>query len=96
MVWDEEWEANLRQRAIDKVKRKVDPKQYQIFDLHMFKKWPVAKVARFLGVSAGRVYLTKHRIAKLMKKEVADLRAKPMEFWSIKTGGAVFHDESEN
>ena len=77
-VWDQEWEANLLEAAVARVKQKVDPKQYQIFDLHVFKKWPVAKVARFLGITAARVYVTKHRIAKLVKKEVAHLRDKPI------------------
>jgi RNA polymerase sigma factor (sigma-70 family) len=77
-AWDQEWEANLLEAALERVKQKVDPKHYQIFDLHVFKKWPVAKVARSLGITAGRVYLTKHRIAKLVKKEVAHLRAKPI------------------
>jgi RNA polymerase sigma-70 factor (ECF subfamily) len=77
-AWDQEWEANLLEAAIARVKQKVDPKQYQIFDLLVFKQWPVAKVARFLGINAGRVYLAKHRIAKLVKKEVAHLRDKPI------------------
>ena len=77
-AWDQEWEANLLEAAIARVKQKVDPKQYQIFDLLVFKQWPVAKVARFLGITAARVYLTKHRMANLVKKEVAHLRDKPI------------------
>jgi RNA polymerase sigma-70 factor (ECF subfamily) len=77
-VWDQEWEANLLEAAIARVKQKVDPKQYQIFDLYVFKKWPAAKVARFLRITAARVHLTGHRIANLVKKEVADLRDKPI------------------
>ena len=77
-VWDREWEANLLEAAIGKVKQKVDPKQYQVFDLLVFKNWPVAKVAGFLSINAGRVYLTKHRIAKMVKKEIEQLRARPI------------------
>jgi RNA polymerase sigma factor (sigma-70 family) len=77
-AWDREWEANLLRAAIERVKQKVDPKQYQIFELQVFKNWPVAKVARSLGINTGRVYLTKHRIAKLVKKEIAHLRDKPI------------------
>jgi RNA polymerase sigma-70 factor (ECF subfamily) len=75
-VWDKEWESNLMEAAIERVKRKVDPKLYQVFDLYVFKKWPVLKVASTLKVSAGRVYLTKHRIGSLIKKEVAHLQTK--------------------
>lgn len=74
--WNSEWEQNLLDAAIERVKRKVDSKQYQLFDLHVVKRWPILKVCRLLKVNPGRVYLTKHRIGKLIKDEVAYLRAK--------------------
>jgi RNA polymerase sigma factor (sigma-70 family) len=77
-TWDAEWESNLMDAAIERVKRKVDPKHYQVFDLYVFKKWPVSKVARTLKVNPGRVYLTKHRIGNLIKTEVTYLRTKPI------------------
>ena len=76
--WDEEWERNLVDAAIERVKRKVDPKQYQLFDLYVFKKWSVTKVARTLKVNPGKVYLIKHRINNLIKKEIAYLQTKPI------------------
>ena len=33
-------------------------------------KWPVREVAQALGVSIGRVYLAKHRVSALVKREV--------------------------
>jgi RNA polymerase sigma factor (sigma-70 family) len=77
-VWEEEWRTNLMDAAINRVKRMVDAKQFQMFDLYAIKKWPVSKVARFLHVSAARVYLSKHRIAKLIREEIARLQAKPI------------------
>ncbi len=77
-VWDEEWEKNLMEAAIDRVKRKVDPKQYQAFDLYVFKKWPVSKVAQKLRINPGRIYLVKHRINNLIKKEITYLKTKPI------------------
>lgn len=76
--WDEEWEANLVEVATERVKRKVDSKHYQIFDLYVLKKWPVLKVARTLKVNPGKVYLTKHRIGNLVKREIHSLRFKPI------------------
>ena len=75
---NEEWEKNLRDAAIERVKRQVDPKHYQIFDLYVIKQWPVTTVARTLKISAGRVYLVKHRIGNLIKKELRHLRTKPI------------------
>ena len=77
-LWDEEWENNLLDAALRRVKAKVDAKQYQIFDLHVRKKWPVAKVAKDMRINRARVYLAKHRITNSIKKEIAYLRAKPI------------------
>ena len=77
-AWNEEWEQNLMEAALERVKRKVDPKQYQVFDLCVIKEWPVARVARALKVNRGRVYLAKHRINNLIKQEISYLRAKPI------------------
>ena len=43
-VWNEEYESNLMAAAIERVKRKVDAKQYQVFDLYVFKNWPVTRL----------------------------------------------------
>ena len=73
-IWDEEWEDNLRGAAIRRVKKKVEPRHYQLFDLHAMQGWPVIKVARIMKVNPGQVYLVKHRVGGLIKKEMAYLR----------------------
>jgi RNA polymerase sigma-70 factor (ECF subfamily) len=78
VTWDEEWEKNLMEAAIERIKKQVDPTQYQIFDLCVFKDWPVVKIARALKINPGKVYLAKHRIGRLIKKEVAHLQRKPL------------------
>lgn len=74
-TWDEEWRANLLAAAIARVKRKVEAKHYQIFDCCVMKEWPAKKVARELGVSIAQVYLVKHRVSALMKKELKSLES---------------------
>jgi DNA-directed RNA polymerase specialized sigma24 family protein len=74
-VWDEEWEKNLLAAALARVRRLVSPKQYQIFDLYVLKEWPVARVRQLLGVSRTQVYLAKHRVGSLVRKEVRRLEA---------------------
>ncbi len=77
-VWDEEWRKNLLRTATERVKKKVDPKQYQIFDCYVLKQWPARKVADELRVSIAQVYLAKHRVSSLLKKEIGSLeRARP-------------------
>jgi RNA polymerase sigma-70 factor (ECF subfamily) len=77
-VWDAEWEQYLLDNAIARIKRKVSPEQYQMFDLAVFRRWPVKKVARELGVSLGTVYLARHRVGSLLKKEVRKLERQPI------------------
>jgi len=50
-VWEKQWEEHLLAAAIGKVKRRVKPEQYQMFDLCVFKQWPIKKIASQLGVS---------------------------------------------
>jgi RNA polymerase sigma-70 factor (ECF subfamily) len=48
-VWDAEWKQNLWTTAVSRVKARVKPKQYQMFDLFALKEWPVKEVARALA-----------------------------------------------
>ena len=75
-TWAAEWEKNLMDAALDRVKKQVNPRQYQIFDLYVIKDWPATKVAKTLGVSITQVYLAKHRIGSLVKQELKRLETK--------------------
>jgi RNA polymerase sigma factor (sigma-70 family) len=72
-LWEADWKDNLLEAAIARVKKKVDPKQFQIFDCYVRKEWPAQKVAERLRVSVGQVYLARHRVAALLKKEIKTL-----------------------
>lgn len=72
-IWEQEWQSNLLQAALERVRRRVKEEHYQIFDLYVLKQWPVTRVARTLGVSIGQVYLAKHRVSALLKKEIRGL-----------------------
>jgi len=74
-VWDEEWRKNLVDAAIERIKQQVTPKQFQIFDLSVLKSLPVREVTGLLKVNAAQVYLARHRVGALVKKEVARLEA---------------------
>ena len=75
-AWDAEWEKNLWNAALARVKAVLKPKQFQMFDLYVLKEWPVKDVARALGVSATHVYVTKHRVAGMIKAELKQLERK--------------------
>src|SRR5882724_10182973 len=58
-TWNEDWELNLMEAALERVKKKVDPEMYQIFDCYVFQEWPASRVVRALHVNPARVYLAK-------------------------------------
>jgi RNA polymerase sigma-70 factor (ECF subfamily) len=71
--WDAEWEKHLMAQGLERVRDRIDERQFQIFDLYVTKDWPAGRVAKTLGISIARVYLTKHRVAAMLKKEVRRL-----------------------
>jgi RNA polymerase sigma-70 factor (ECF subfamily) len=74
IVWDEEWEKHLLEAATDRVKQQVDPELFQLFDFHVLRGWPAAKVARKVGVSLPRVYFAKYKVARPLKREIEVLK----------------------
>jgi RNA polymerase sigma factor (sigma-70 family) len=73
-LWDAEWEDNLLHAALKRVRHQVNPKHFQIFDLCVRKNQSVQSVRDFLGVSRGEIYLARHRVSKLVQREVHRLR----------------------
>lgn len=72
-MWDTEWKKNLTDAALEKVKQKVSPKQYQIFHCYVIQDWDAKKVQETLNMSIAQVYLAKHRVGAIFKKELDKL-----------------------
>ena len=77
-VWEAEWEQNLWEAALNKLKLKVDLAHYQIYDAYVLQGWEIFEVTRGFNVTATSVYVIKHRLSKLLKKEYEKLRNKPL------------------
>ena len=73
--WEKEWEFNLLEAAVAKVKRRIDPEKYQIFYCFVNKGWSVSRVARAFQIPEDQVYLAKHRVSQMIKDETDRLRA---------------------
>jgi RNA polymerase sigma-70 factor (ECF subfamily) len=58
---------------LEKVKRHVRPEQFQMFEFAVLKGWPARKVAEALGATLTQVYMARHRVGKLVKKEIHHL-----------------------
>lgn len=74
-IWDREWQNNVMKAAIERVKMRVSPQQFQIFDYNVLRGMNAIEVRKKLGVSIAQVYLAKHRVGGVLKKEVAYIRA---------------------
>lgn len=72
-LFEREWQENLVALALQRVKRWFSLKQLQVFDLTAVKGWPCGEVAKALGLTLTAVYVTKHRVAARLKKEVRRL-----------------------
>jgi RNA polymerase sigma factor (sigma-70 family) len=73
-LWEAEWEINLLEAAVAKVKRRLEPEKYQIFDFNVNKGWSSEKVAAAFGIPVDHVYKAKHRVTEQIKEEVERLR----------------------
>ena len=74
---DESWETDRQKlvlkRAMERLKTRVQPGHFKIFYLAVMKDQSVQDVAKALGVSRAQVYLVKHRLSALLKRETIQL-----------------------
>jgi RNA polymerase sigma factor (sigma-70 family) len=73
-AWDDEWRRNQVQLALDRVKAKVSPRQWQMFDLGTLQEWPTDRICALLGVNAAQLYMARMRVGRMLKAEVGNLR----------------------
>ena len=73
-IWDDEWRENLLRAALDRVKRRANPAHYEMYHLHVVQGLSPRETALALNVSAPAVYLSKHRVGRLVKAELKRLQ----------------------
>ena len=78
-IWEKEWQENVMKAALERVKTKVSPKQFQIFDYNVIRGMKAGDVHKKLGVSLAQVYLAKHRVGSLLNKEIRYIRSQEDE-----------------
>lgn len=77
-LWEKEWRDQIMELALRRVRALVSPRQFQIFSCYVLKGWSPERVKEELGVNAAQVYLAKHRVGRILKREaekVAEGRA---------------------
>lgn len=72
-IWEKEWQDKIMDLALRRVRALVSPRQFQIFSCYVLKGWSPERVKEELGVNAAQVYLAKHRVGRILKREAAKL-----------------------
>lgn len=72
-LWEEEWTRHMTEAALERVKRKISPRHYQIFCLHVCKNLAAREVARCLDVKLAEVYYAKYTVTRLLRKQLHSL-----------------------
>jgi RNA polymerase sigma factor (sigma-70 family) len=72
---ERDWNEAVTAMALARVKAKVKPKHFQMFDLYAVKQWPLRRISRTLSVNVAQVYLAKSRIALMLKQETKQVKA---------------------
>ena len=67
-VWDQEWRDAVMRQCLEEVRREVDPKTFEAFELFASRGWPAARVAEQLGLTANAVFIAKHRILRRIRE----------------------------
>ncbi len=72
---EQDWARAVAHVALAEVREEVPPKQFQMFDLHVMKKWPIRDIANLLQVSMPQVYLAKSRVSRLLRQKTKKVEA---------------------
>jgi RNA polymerase sigma factor (sigma-70 family) len=75
ILLDRDWNEVVAETAMARVKERVSPKQFQVFDLYVVKQWPLRRISRTLGVSVAQVYLVKSRVSFLLRQQTRHVQA---------------------
>ncbi len=69
-----EWSKAILDAAVKRVKERVKPKQFQLFEHYVLKQWPAQRVVEAFGVSRAQVFLAKLRVSRLVRDEAEKLK----------------------
>jgi hypothetical protein len=65
----------LIQAAHANVRLMVDPRDYQLFELHTRQRWSLVQIFTVLRVNPIQVFLAKRRVSKRLRREIKRLEA---------------------
>ena len=69
-IWEAEWQKHVVEAALEMVKARANPIQFQMFHLHVTRRIAAREVARRLGVKLPEVYFAKYKVSGLLRRQV--------------------------
>jgi len=73
--WENNWQQELLESALVKVKEQVKPIYYQVYHMLIRKEMKPKEVSSALGIKTDQVYLAKHRVAEVLKQIVGEMNS---------------------
>lgn len=67
-AWEAVWEDGLLVIALDVIRREMNPRTYQAFELFVLEELPGAEVARMTGVSRNAVYQARRSVFQRLRE----------------------------
>jgi RNA polymerase sigma-70 factor (ECF subfamily) len=75
-VWEQEWQTQILDAALQRVREHADSRQFQMFYLHVCKNLPAREVTRKLQAKLPEVYFAKYKISAAVRREIRKLEEK--------------------
>jgi RNA polymerase sigma-70 factor (ECF subfamily) len=72
-LWDREWREAVMAQCLSEVRREVEPKTFEAFELFAGKGLPADQVAEKLGMTANAVFGAKRRILRRVRELLPQL-----------------------
>lgn len=76
-IWEAEWRQKMMELALERVKRRVNPRHYQIFDFYVLQGMAASQVQQTLRVNIAQIYLAKSRVQAELRRQLRQLRTHP-------------------
>lgn len=67
-LWEEEWREALLRQGLDEIKREVEPRTFEAFQLFAGEGKSAEEVGRILGLSANAVFSAKRRVLRRLRE----------------------------
>ncbi len=71
--WGEEWKKNILHAAMDNIKKKINPKHFQVFYFLNFEDLSPKEVSQFLKINRMQIYIINFRVKKALTDEARRL-----------------------